>query len=348
MDGVSLSFGDTPVIRNLSLSVHQGEFVTLLGPSGCGKTTLLKLIGGFFPPDQGRIAMGGRDVTSTPPERRPTTMCFQSYALFPHISVADNVTFGLRQQRLSATEVRQRLNEVVGQLNLESQQHKFPSELSGGQQQRVALARALIMRSDIILFDEPLSNLDAQLRDQVRVEILQLHRKLGFTAIYVTHDQAEALAMSDRVVILNGGRIAQMGPPEEVYLQPRNRFIAEFMGAANLVEGWVKARNGGFSTVETPMGLVTVGTQGSPFERIALCWRPEDAVLGSHEGPNRFSGIVEVSVYQGHRTDILLRVGDGQGLSVRLQTPGFNRLSEGTTVAFSLPPDRIHLLEPSE
>lgn len=204
-------FGDFEALKGLSLTAAHGQFVTLLGPSGCGKTTLLKAVAGFIPLSSGRISISEQDVTGVPPERRDTAMCFQSYALFPHLSVAENIVFGLRQKRLAKDEISRRLQLVTEQVSLQAHLAKLPTQLSGGQQQRVALARAMAVRPGVMLFDEPLSNLDAKLRDQVRLQIRQLQRAHGFTAIYVTHDQSEALAMSDFVVVMNAGAIEQMG-----------------------------------------------------------------------------------------------------------------------------------------
>jgi ABC-type sulfate/molybdate transport systems ATPase subunit len=208
-------------LTGIDLSIGEGEFVTLLGPSGCGKTTLLKTFAGFHAPTTGRIDLGGKDITSAPPEQRDMAMCFQSYALFPHLSVSDNIDFGPRQNRVPKPQRLERLEKLLNQVDLEQHREKLPNKLSGGQQQRVALARALAMRPSVVLFDEPLSNLDAKLRDQVRREIRNLQKEIGFTAVYVTHDQAEALSMSDRVVVMRGGRIDQIGAPEEVYENPR-------------------------------------------------------------------------------------------------------------------------------
>ena len=215
--GLEKRFDAFVALSGIELSVQEGEFVTLLGPSGCGKTTLLKLISGFLDPSAGSITINGSDVTRVPPEARDTALCFQSYALFPHLSVRDNLEFGLRQKRVPAHQRRDRVADVAAKLDLDPQMEKLPNQLSGGQQQRVSLGRALVMRPSVILFDEPLSNLDAKLRDQVRVEIRRIQQDYGLTAVYVTHDQSEALAMSDRIVVLNNGQIEQVDTPEELY-----------------------------------------------------------------------------------------------------------------------------------
>jgi len=278
--GLEQRFDTFVALRDISLSVVQGEFVTLVGPSGCGKTTLLKLISGFLEPTEGAIRIAGQDVTRVPPESRDTALCFQSYALFPHLSVRENIEFGLRQKRVPVDQRRARVADVTEKLELGAQMDKLPNQLSGGQQQRVSLGRALVMRPRVILFDEPLSNLDAKLRDQVRVEIRRIQQDYGLTAIYVTHDQSEALAMSDRVVVLSRGRIEQVDTPEVLYHQPRTRFVADFIGAANVLSGRVVGISDGMWQVETPVGRFDVATDVPPDARdVELCWRPEHAIL---------------------------------------------------------------------
>ena len=258
----------------INLSIERGEFVTLLGPSGCGKTTLLKILAGFYDPTTGNIEQDGADITHAPPEKRDTAMCFQSYALFPHLSVAENIEFGPRQNKVARNARLERLDGLLRQVDLEQHRDKLPNKLSGGQQQRVALARALAMRPSVVLFDEPLSNLDAKLREQVRREIRGLQREFGFTAIYVTHDQSEALAMSDRVVVLNGGVVEQIGAPEEVYQRPETAFVADFIGSANLLP----FRKIDDRKIETALGTLTVETP--PEDGVTLF------VLASRSMPN--------------------------------------------------------------
>ncbi len=348
IDHVSLSFDDFRAVDDVSFSVKTGEFITLLGPSGCGKTTLLKLIGGFYQPDSGKILIDGSDVTKVPPERRDTTMCFQSYALFPHLTVAENIVFGLKQKKIRKDVRDERLREVARQVALETQLSKLPSMLSGGQQQRVALARAMAMRSGIILFDEPLSNLDAKLRDQVRFEMLQLQKSHGFTAIYVTHDQSEALAMSDTIIVLNRGRIEQIGTPDEIYKKPKNRFIADFIGTANIFEARIAEKiDGRRYIVETSMGRFAAESENPPqSDKLFVCWRPEDAVLtNTPRGENDFVSHVEVSVYQGNKTDLLVRMPEGHAPTFRIQTAGTVRHADGARVSFHIPAGCVKFLE---
>lgn len=236
VEALQKRFGDHLAVDDCSFSVSQGQFFSLLGPSGCGKTTLLRMIGGFEQPTAGRILLDGQDVTHLPAQKRPTAMVFQSYALFPSMTVRENVAFGLRVKKFSRSEVRTRTDEALRKVGLSSFAEKPVPTLSGGQQQRVALARAMVMEPEVLLFDEPLSNLDASLREQARFEIRQLQKSVGTTSLYVTHDQNEALALSDQLVVLNQGCIQQMGTPESVYFRPKNAFVATFIGNSNLVQ----------------------------------------------------------------------------------------------------------------
>jgi spermidine/putrescine transport system ATP-binding protein len=238
--GVSKSFGTLRAVDNVDLAVRPGEFLSLLGPSGCGKTTLLRLIAGFESPDSGKILLGGADVTRTPPHERDVTQVFQSYALFPHMTVAQNIAFGLRMDKVPRPEIDRRVAEVLEMVSLVGHERKKPRQLSGGQQQRVALARAIVLKPKVLLLDEPLSALDAKLRAAMQLELRQLHQKLGMTFIFVTHDQSEALTMSDRIAVMNRGKIEQIGPPMEVYLRPRSEFVAGFVGQANIWSGEVR------------------------------------------------------------------------------------------------------------
>ena len=335
--GITKVFEDGfKALEDVSLAVEPGEFVTLLGPSGCGKTTLLKTVAGFYQPTEGRIEINGTDVTAAPPERRDTAMCFQSYALFPHLSVADNIDFGPRQNRVPKDERLARLTALLRQVDLEAHRTKLPNKLSGGQQQRVALARALALRPSIVLFDEPLSNLDAKLRDQVRREIRSLQREFGFTAVYVTHDQAEALAMSDQVVVMRAGRIDQVGAPEDVYNRPNTAFVADFIGAANLVP-FERSGNG---HITTPLGTLR-SAEAPPDNATFLCWRPEDAELGFSAGENLIRGEVSERAFQGSYTELHVRAGGAsdQRLHLAVGAP-----AQGERIAFRLPPEKIRFV----
>ncbi len=235
LDGVTKRFGDTLAVDDVSLSIEHGEFFSLLGPSGCGKTTLLRIVAGFESPDGGRVHIQGRDVTAMTPQRRPTAMVFQSYALFPNMTVGENVEYGLRVRKVARDERRSRIIEALQRVDLETLMERPVTKLSGGQQQRVAVARAVAVEPAVLLFDEPLSNLDVALREQTRRELKILQQRLGVTSLYVTHDQQEALALSDRIAVMRAGRIVQHGPPEQLYREPETAYVAEFLGGSNII-----------------------------------------------------------------------------------------------------------------
>ncbi|EHJ4140902.1 ABC transporter ATP-binding protein [Escherichia fergusonii] len=349
LEQVTKAFGDYYAAKEISFCAEEGEFVTLLGPSGCGKTTLLKMIGGFHQPDSGQILIGGKSVNSLPPEKRNTAMCFQSYALFPHLNVAHNICFGLKQQKVSVNEQQTRLTEALAQVGLESQRLKMPAQLSGGQQQRVALARAMITRPDVILFDEPLSNLDTKLRESVRFEMKELQRQYQLTSIYVTHDQAEALAMSDKIVVLNAGHVEQIGPPEAIYYSPANRFVADFIGAANIDTAHVTpAEQPGYYRVNCRLGAFYVRSPQPPrAEHCFICWRPEDAqyVRQPQTNDNHFTLTIDKMAFMGNLTEAWGH--NDAGLSVRLQLIKKPPVAPGERACFRLAEDAIHFLEPA-
>lgn len=349
IENVTKTFGEFYAAKHLSFTVEEGEFVTLLGPSGCGKTTLLKMIGGFQQPDSGRIFIGDKVVNDLPPEKRNTAMCFQSYALFPHLNVAHNICFGLKQKGVPKQEQQQRLFDTLKQVGLDTQRLKMPGQLSGGQQQRVALGRAMITRPDVILFDEPLSNLDAKLRESVRFEIKELQRLYQLTSVYVTHDQAEALAMSDKIVVLNAGSIEQIGTPEDIYYRPASRFVADFIGAANIhLAEVMPGELPDFYHVTCPLGQFVVKSKTPPLAtRCYICWRPEDARHEplSHNGPNFFNLELQKMAFLGNLTEAWGT--NDKGANVRLQLVKKPDVCAGQQVCFSLPEDAIHFLEPA-
>ncbi|MDA9557301.1 ABC transporter ATP-binding protein [Vibrio sp.] len=342
---ITKQYGEFYASNNISFTVEKGEFVTLLGPSGCGKTTLLKMIGGFNEPTSGQILIKNDDVTRTPPEKRNTAMCFQSYALFPHLSVSHNICFGMVQQKLDKAEQKRRLTEILNQVGLMEHKDKLPGQLSGGQQQRVALARAMVTRPDIILFDEPLSNLDAKMRESVRFEIKELQREHNLTSIYVTHDQAEALAMSDRIVVLNRGEIQQIGSPEEIYYKPINRFVADFIGAANIHTAQVTTNADDTYTVSSDFGDLTITSAEAPQDdTIYVCWRPEDAILCNEGDENSFKVTVESSAFQGNTLDVFGFVGNEEK-TIRLQLSGRVMANKGDELFVRLEAHTVRLLE---
>jgi ABC-type Fe3+/spermidine/putrescine transport system ATPase subunit len=297
---LSKRFGNITAVDGATLAIADSELFTLLGPSGCGKTTLLRLVAGFYTPDDGEIHFGERRVDRLPPYERNIGMVFQNYALWPHMTVRANITYGLRLRKLPADEIARRLAHGLGQVNLTGLEDRYPGQLSGGQQQRVALARALVLNPDILLLDEPLSNLDAKIRVQVRGEIRRLQQALRITTIYVTHDQEEALSLSDRIAVMRDGHIQQVADPKTLYERPANRFVADFVGTNNLIPGVCAERGAGGVLVKTPLGLVhgrsedglAVGT------RCVLAVRPENVTLGS-AGDNVFEGRVVVASYLG-------------------------------------------------
>ncbi len=335
--------------RNISFTAEQGEFVTLLGPSGCGKTTLLKLIAGFHTPDSGEIRIGDEVINDIPPEKRNTSMCFQSYALFPHLSVSHNIVFGLKQKKIPLAEQKQRLEDALDQVGLQEHAHKLPSQLSGGQQQRVALARAMVNRPDVILFDEPLSNLDAKLRESVRFEIKELQNRYNLTAIYVTHDQAEALAMSDKIVVLNRGNVEQIGSPEDIYYSPANSFVADFIGAANISTAKVTAISEETYKVQCPLGEFKVKSKKTPEgENIKVFWRPEDVQVAAPGDINTFTLTIDKFAFMGNTTDLFARLDGDSGELIRVTLSKKPVFEEGNKVTFTMPEDGIRFLEKVE
>ncbi|QQP90658.1 ABC transporter ATP-binding protein [Skermanella sp. TT6] len=313
-------YGQTLAVDDVSLSIPQGHLVALLGPSGCGKTTTLRMIGGFVGVTQGRIFVGGRDVTALPPARRNMGFGFQNYALFPHMTVAQNVGFGLEMRKVPKVEAALRVRTALDRVRLGHLADRLPKQLSGGQQQRVSLARALVIEPDVLLLDEPLSNLDAQLRQEMKIEIRELQRSLGITTVFVTHDQDEALSVADRVVVMRQGRIEQDGTPDEVFETPRSHFVAEFMGVTNLLEG----RREGPGEFRTASGdLITVDTDGQNgrgHAALAYAVRPEriEVTVGGGPDPaNSLEAEIENATYRGHVIDYRLRTPSGLTLVAR-------------------------------
>ncbi len=338
-------FDEVLAVDNISLDVADGEFVTLLGPSGCGKTTTLRTIAGFYYPDEGEIYFGDKLVNNVPPNKRNTAMCFQSYALFPHMTVWDNVSFGLKMQKISHQQQTVRIERVMEMLGLTGLEKRKPGQLSGGQQQRVALARAIVTEPKILLFDEPLSNLDAKLRVQVRVEIREMQKRLGITSIYVTHDQDEALAISDRIVVMDQGHIEQVGDPYAIYRNPDTSFVAGFIGLANIFEGKIVSKHGSRYTVEAPFGSIVIDAAGHAVPEdegtVKFSWRPEDMKIYTEGAPNRVSGIITQAVFMGNITDLFIEV---NGKKMRAQTDEIRKLAAGDTIAFSIPEDAFSML----
>ncbi len=297
-------------VDDVSLDIREGEFFSLLGPSGCGKTTTLRLIAGFEEPTEGTVYIRGRDVTRIPPHKRDTGMVFQNYALFPHRSIFDNVAFGLRMRRLPKEAIKKKVNDALKLVEMEGLGDRRPSQLSGGQQQRVALARAIVIEPTVLLCDEPLGALDKKLRQQMQFELKKLQKKIGVTLVYVTHDQEEALTMSDRIAVMHQGRVIQMGSPLQIYNHPQTIFVSNFIGDSNLFEGSVEKMDKGLAHVVTPdqVRLVTRGNDVAPGDRLTIAVRPEKArllITGETAG-NSYSGSVESANFMG--VSILYRI----------------------------------------
>jgi spermidine/putrescine transport system ATP-binding protein len=334
---VSKSFAHHPVVRDVSLKIGRGEFFSLLGPSGCGKTTTLRLIAGFERPDRGEIRYDGklRDDAGRdqPAYVRDINLVFQHYALFPHMSVAGNVAFGLEMERLPAVEIQRRVREALELVHLVGLEARYPKQLSGGQQQRVALARAIVTEPSILLLDEPLGALDLKLRKAMQLELKSLQRRLGLTFVHVTHDQEEALAMSDRIAVMHNGRVLQVGTPGEIYERPATRFVAEFIGESNLLEGQVTGRNGTSATVAVN-GITLEVVARDLAERVNLLIRPEKISLGTTAGPaaNCVAGTIEDSLFFGTDTQYCVRVGESLRLTVRQQNLGHAPYCRGDRV----------------
>jgi len=317
VEDLTKRFGPLEVVSHVGFDIGEGELFTLLGPSGCGKTTLLRLIAGFYAADGGEIRFDGRRVNEVPPHERGIGMVFQNYALWPHMTVAENIGYGLKLQKLARDRIAERVEGAMQKVRLAGLGRRYPGQLSGGQQQRVALARALVLNPKILLLDEPLSNLDAKIRVQVRAEIRRLQQELGITTVYVTHDQEEALTLSDRIAVFNQGRVLQVGPPKALYERPASRFVADFIGINNLIEGTVES-------VDAAAQRLRVATALGPLQALAderlregarciVCVRPENAALdGAAEGSNALRGRVAFAAYLGNtlRYDVDL----GQGL----------------------------------
>jgi iron(III) transport system ATP-binding protein len=344
LKGLSRRYGDVAAVNDLSLEVKPGELVALLGPSGCGKTTTLRLVAGFLAPEAGEIWVGDRCLSSpgtvVPPERRRMAMIFQSYALWPHMTVAQNVAYGLRFKRgLAAADRARRVVEMLRVVQLAGYEARYPGELSGGQQQRVAVARALVVEPEILLLDEPLSNLDANLREEMRFEIRRLHEAFGITTLYVTHDQAEAMVISDRIAVLERGRVVQVGTADEVFLQPRTRFVAEFIGKTNLVEGVAVAPD----TVALGALRLRVGGGGLVAgARVVVSIRPHDIALtapgeGGVAGVNALRATVLRASFLGDSVDYQVRVADSDVL-LRVAAPAAPRRRAGEAVGLSIEP----------
>jgi len=342
LDGITKRFGEVVALHEVSLQVRRGELMTLLGPSGCGKTTLLNLIAGFLAPDAGEIAIDGARVTELPTYRREIGMVFQNYALFPHMSVASNVGYGLRARRVAKGEIARRVAAALDLVKLTGLEDRKPRQLSGGQQQRVALARALVVRPKVLLLDEPFSALDRNLRGAMQVELREIQRKLDVTTIFVTHDQSEALSLSDRIAVMAEGRIRQLGTSDDVYRRPADRFVASFVGDVNVLRARLERRNGATATVA--LGAARVVVPNGPLEGAAsgaavdLFVRPEDLRVVEDDAPTIRRGVVAAQIYQGGHVDLYVEIPDA-ATRVLLRIPGHAAMTRwplGTRIGIGL------------
>ena len=362
LDRVSKRFGDVTAVDDLSLIIDRGEFFSLLGPSGCGKTTTLRMIGGFEETSAGTILLGETDVTGLPPHRRDVNTVFQNYALFPHLSVYENVAFGLRRRRIADSEIRRQVAEMLDLVELPGYEKRKPSQLSGGQQQRVALARALINHPRVLLLDEPLGALDLKLRKQMQIELKRIQTEVGITFVYVTHDQEEAMTMSDRIAVMRAGRIEQLGAPEELYERPRTEFVAGFLGVSNLLDGQVAGRNGGLTDVRMGDGTLlrapSAAVNGSEHVRVGV--RPEKLrvtalaanAVAADDDLNALDGTILDASYIGVSTQYLVQTRDGQRLVVysqNLETSGASEaLADGQPVRLTWKPQHTFVIGRTE
>ena len=350
LEQLTKRFGDVVAVDGIDLRMPPGEFFTMLGPSGCGKTTTLRMIAGFERPTEGRIMLDGTDVADVPPHKRNVNTVFQSYALFPHLDVAGNVAFGLKYTRATKQEQKIVVREVLEVVQLGGMERRKPSQLSGGQQQRVALARALVLKPRVLLLDEPLGALDARLRKGLQVELKALQAELGITFVFVTHDQEEALTMSDRIAVMNGGHVEQTGAPRAIYEQPETEFVADFLGVSNLIDGE--------ATADGDACALRVGEQVLRAEHgatdcrgtVKAMIRPERVGVEPHgtTGVNRMPGMVEQAVFVGPATEIHVRIPGGGLLKALVPNDGIRtEVVQGTPVTLSLPPSALHVLAPS-
>jgi spermidine/putrescine transport system ATP-binding protein len=350
LESLTKRFDDVLAVDEISVEIQSGEFFSLLGPSGCGKTTTLRMVAGFEPPTSGKILLDGTDVGNLPPHRRNVNTVFQSYALFPFLNVAENVAFGMKYKSVAKSEVGTRVREALELVQLSGYEKRRPNQLSGGQQQRVALARALVLRPSVLLLDEPLGALDAKLRRTLQVELGVLQKQVGITFLYVTHDQEEALTMSDRVAVMNHGRIIQVGSAEEIYNEPTDAYVADFLGVSNLMDAQVEPGGDKQSSCRLRLGDFTVEAKAGRLDAtgaVKLAIRPERIHLHPHEerGDNRVPGMVERLVFLGSTTQIFVRLATGAPLQALVRNDGpAVAYSQGTPVSVELPSDALRVL----
>ena len=339
LKNISISFDDEQIINNMNLYIRDKEFITFLGPSGCGKTTTLRIIAGFLQPDSGEVIFDGKVINDLPPHKRQLNTIFQRYALFPHLNVYENIAFGLRLRKISEKEIKETVTEMLSLVNLKGFERRNISSLSGGQQQRVAIARALAVKPKILLLDEPLGALDLKLRKDMQVELKNIQKRLGITFIYVTHDQEEALSMSDTIVVMNGGKIQQIGTPLDIYNEPKNAFVADFIGESNIIEGvmradfWVEMAGNKFKCLDKGFGV---------DEDVDVVVRPEDVDIVPVEDA-MISGKVTSITFKGVHYEIIVEI---KGFKWMIQSTDYQEV--GSTIGLVIEPDAIHIMKKSE
>ena len=341
-------FGGVKAVDDVSFKIDDGEFFFILGSSGCGKTTLLRLIAGFYTPEGGSLRFGDREMNNVVPNRRNSGMVFQNYALWPHMTVFDNVAYGLRVRKLSTAETRREVAKILGTVRMQEYAQRFPNQLSGGQQQRVALARALVIKPDILLMDEPLSNLDAKLRMELRDEIKRIQRETNVTALYVTHDQKEAMAMADRIAVMKDGQIVQVDSPREVYSRPRTRFVAAFMGEVNRIPGKVIENGDDFVKIETALGVLVSKNICGKFDKgdsVEAMVRPEAVTITRDGDLNRFEGVVESSIYLGQVEEFFIKSQNDINIKMITQVSTQPEYKPGESLFLSFPPESLHVIK---
>lgn len=352
LDNVSKTFGAVMALQNVTLHINDGELVLIIGPSGCGKTTALRIIAGFYKPDSGSVKFGDTEISRLPPYKRNTGMVFQNYALWPHMNVYENVAFGLKIRKVSGADRIQRIKRVLDLVRMREYAERFPNQLSGGQQQRIALARALVIEPSVLLLDEPLSNLDAKLRIEMRSEIRRIQKELGITTVYVTHDQAEALAIADQIAVMNVGCLSQVGSPREIYQYPENSFVASFMGEPNILDGQIDtiSRETGLALVRTDGNLMLEGrlpreaSTYVPGEEVKCFIRPE-TILGNEKSSQRFQVKVIETSYQGQTEHYVFELPNGRVLRAIGFNPTGALIQPGETMTLQLPPEKIMVLK---
>jgi spermidine/putrescine transport system ATP-binding protein len=339
LKNISISFDEEQIIDNMNLYIRDKEFITFLGPSGCGKTTTLRIIAGFLQPDSGEVIFDGKVINDVPPHKRQLNTIFQRYALFPHLNVYENIAFGLRLQKTPEKEIKETVTEMLSLVNLKGFERRNISSLSGGQQQRVAIARALAVKPKILLLDEPLGALDLKLRKDMQVELKNIQKRLGITFIYVTHDQEEALSMSDTIVVMNGGKIQQIGTPLDIYNEPKNAFVADFIGESNIIEGvmradfWVEMAGNKFKCLDKGFGV---------DEEVDVVVRPEDVdIVKAEDG--MISGKVTSITFKGVHYEIIVEI---KGFKWMIQSTDYQEV--GSTIGLVIEPDAIHIMKKSE